>query len=272
MDRTKVLVVDDEPHARAGMRKLLSTQSDIDIVGEAGDGAAAVAAVRRLQPNLVLLDVQMPEMDGISVAEEIMAPGMPAIVFVTAYDQFAVRAFDVNALDYLVKPFTDERFFQAIARAQAQIGNRQYQDLGRKVLGLLDDVAKGRGTGTSAEREPAHADCITRFLVKRNDRSVVVECSDVDWIEAASYCARIHAGARSYVIRESLNSLERRLDPAKFARAHRSAIVNLARVHELGESANGQLEVVLKNGTEIPLSRSRARAFAAHVRTLKSAD
>jgi two-component system LytT family response regulator len=209
-------------------------------------------------------------MDGIAVVEEIMALVMPAIVFVTAYDEFAVRAFDVKALDYLVKPFTDARFFQAIERAQSAIYSRQHADLGRKVLGLLDEVGRSRGDETTAVNSPASADYISRFLVKRNDRSIVVECSDIDWIEAASYCARIHSGARSWVIRESLNSLEKRLDPAAFARAHRSAIVNIARVLELGAADDGQLEVVLRNATRVRLSRGRAHAFEARVAHFKS--
>jgi two-component system LytT family response regulator len=246
----RVVVVDDEPLARTGMRDLLARDPELEVVAQCADGREAVRAIGALRPDLVLLDVQMPEMDGFEVLREIGAERMPLVVFVTAYDRFALRAFDVAAVDYLLKPFDDERFLRAIQRAKHAVRNAEVGELGRRLAGLLE-----RGGAEPPPSPPAAY--ASRLMVKNTGRTVFVRVEEVDWIEADDYYAKLHVGERTHLLRESMASLESRLDPLRFFRVHRSAIVNLDRVREVQFLFRGEHVVILHDGTRLKLTRSR---------------
>ncbi|HKW48551.1 MAG TPA: LytTR family DNA-binding domain-containing protein, partial [Gemmatimonadaceae bacterium] len=249
MSEVKVLLVDDEPLARSSVRRLLEPHAEIAIVAECEDGWDAVEVLRHASVDLVFLDVQMPELDGFGVVREIGPARMPTTVFVTAFDEFAVRAFDVQALDYLVKPFTDERFETTLARAKQHLQQKGMIELGARLAGLLEQTGRG-----SVQRSEPYA---KRLLVTTGNRSLVVHTATIDWIRADDYYAALHVGSRAYLLRETMAALESRLDPGVFLRVHRSVIVNLDRVQLLERAADGQLTVVLADGTKLPVSRSR---------------
>jgi two-component system LytT family response regulator len=267
----RVLVVDDEPAARRGVRNVLDGWSTGVVVEECRNGGEAVRAIPAFDPHVVLLDVQMPGLDGFDVIREVGPERMPAVVFVTAYDEHALRAFDVAAVDYVVKPFTDERLRQAMDRALKRRSERRAAEVQRQLLALLegagDRVAGERSpmaeakTSTRASDTPA-PDYLTRLLVSMGTKSVVVPVSTVSWIRADDYYASVFAGGAAYVIRESLAELERRLDPREFMRVHRSAIVRLTVVRSLERPANGRHHLVLHDGTRVPVSRSRYTAVS----------
>jgi two-component system, LytTR family, response regulator len=246
----RVLVVDDEPLARHGVRALLERDPELCVVGEAADGREAVDAILSARPDLVFLDVQMPEMDGFSVLREVGAERMPAVVFVTAFDQFALRAFDVAAVDYLLKPFDDERFALAVDRAKRMSRGGDADELGRRLVGLLEARAVAEG-GSSA---PAYA---SRLMVKSASRTIFLRVEEIDWIEADDYYAKLHVGPKSHLLRETMASLEQRLDPERFFRVHRSAIVNLDRIKEMQPLFRGEHVLILQDGTRLKLSRGR---------------
>jgi two-component system LytT family response regulator len=223
----RTLIVDDEPLARANIATLLGGDPEISVVGECGSGTQAIAAVRKSKPSLLFLDVQMPECDGFDVLERLGGDAPAAVVFVTAYDKYAIQAFEVEALDYLLKPFDDARFFRALARAKAHLHQR---------------AAKLPG--------------IQRLIVKSAGRVVFLQTEEIDWIEAADYYACLHVAGRTHLVRRSMSDLERDLDPKMFCRTHRSSIVNIARVRELRLDSNGEYEVALNDGTKLKVSRS----------------
>jgi two-component system LytT family response regulator len=239
---TRVLIVDDEPLARERLRTLLADEAGIEVVGEASDGRAAVDAIQTLSPDLVFLDVQLPGSTGFDVIESLGAGRMPFVIFVTAYDRYALRAFDVHALDYLLKPFDRDRFRQSIARVRQQLEHRTGGDLERRLIALVEDL------------KPAHAR-VDRFVVKSGGRVFFVRNDEIDWIEAAGNYVKLHVGADSHLFRETMNAVEARLDPDLFFRIHRSHIVNIERIRELQPWFNGEYVVFLKNGTRLTLSR-----------------
>lgn len=241
----RVVIVDDEPPARAVMRDLLARRRDIEICGEADDGASAIAAITALRPDLVLLDVQLPDRDGFAVLSKLPREVTPAVVFVTAYDDFAVRAFEVHALDYLVKPFTDARFAVALERA-----------LRRGPA----PVELARELGEPGIAPPGH------FLVRVGRRSLLIGFDEVDWIEADRYYATLHVGNTTHLVREPITALAARLEPRRFIRIHRSTIVNFGRVREVVRPNDARTELVLRDGTRLPVSRSRRRAVAELLR------
>jgi two-component system, LytTR family, response regulator len=265
--RIQVLVVDDEPLARSGVADLVRRDPELAVVRECGDGPAAVDAIRSLAPDIVLLDVQMPGMDGFEVLRTIGAERMPAVVFVTAYDRFALRAFDVNAVDYLLKPFEDERFGAAMERAKRAVRQDEVATLARRLAGLLDMTgAKGPGDASHAPRSETPAGgspMLSRIVVKSSGTVLFVRVEDIDWIEAADYYARLHVGPRSHLVRETMAALEQKLDPGRFFRVHRSAIVNLDRVKQLQPYFRGQHVVVLTDGTRLKLNRARRERLEA---------
>ena len=236
----RVLVVDDEPPARRKLMNFLREEGDVEIVGEAGSGAKAAALIEELEPDVVFLDVQMPGMTGFEVLET-LGGRVPLIVFVTAYDQYAVKAFEVHALDYLLKPFDRDRLQTCLSRVRDQIGRSAGADLQARMQKLIAE-ATGR----------AYA---TRLMVKHHGRVVFLQIRDVDWIKALANYVELHVGAQTYMIRETLNSLESRLDPDSFARVHRSVIVNLDRIKERQPWSHNDYLVILKDGTEIRMSR-----------------
>jgi two-component system LytT family response regulator len=266
----RVLIVDDEPHARAGLRKLLAEEESIVIVGEAGDGRSAVEAIHRTRPDLLLLDIQMPEMNGFEVLEAVGPHAVPAVIFVTAYDQFALRAFEIQALDYVLKPFEDERFARVLGRARQHLARQRDGDLARRLASLLE-AYEARAAGGSPEPNPSHAapaashagdgdtfgPYLARIIVRGGGRVFFQPVDEIDWIEAADYYAKLHVGGKVHLIRDPLANLEQRLDPARFVRVHRSAIVNVERVVEIRLDWQNRHVVVLRDGQRLPLSRRR---------------
>jgi two-component system, LytTR family, response regulator len=253
----RVVVVDDEPLARTGMRDLLARDPEVEVVAQCADGQQAVEAISALRPDLVLLDVQMPEMDGFEVLRRLEPQRMPFVVFVTAFDRFALKAFDVAAVDYLLKPFDDERFVLAMERAKHAVRNAEVGDLGRRLMGLI-----GRGTEPDSQRTTPGG-YATRLMVKSTGRTVFVRAEEVDWIEADDYYAKLHVGERTHLLRESLGSLESRLDPVRFFRLRRSAIVNLDRVREVQFLFRGEHVVILHDGTRLKVTRGRLEKLEA---------
>ncbi len=254
-DKIRVLVVDDEPLARSGLTALCERDEDLAVVGECADGREAVDAIRRLQPDLLLLDIQMPELDGFEVLRAIGPEQMPQVVFVTAFDEFAVRAFEVHALDYLLKPFDDERFFVAIERAKRALWEPALGELSRRLIGLLEAVSDGSPVAAAAHR--AESQYLTRIAVKDLGRVYFIRADEIIWIQAANYYAKLHVGGRVHLLRESMSSLESRLDPFRFVRVSRSAIVNLDRVREVQPFSRGSQLIILDDGARVKLSRSR---------------
>jgi two-component system LytT family response regulator len=243
VSRTRVLIVDDEPLARERLRTLLQEEPGFEVVGEAADGTTGAESILALQPDLVFLDVQMPGADGFDVIDAVGADKMPFVVFVTAYDRYALRAFDVHALDYLLKPFDRERFKQALARARQQLDRHNGNgDIERRLAAIVSDLKPAR----------ARTD---RFVVKSGGRIFFVRTGEIDWIEAAGNYVKLHVGNDSHLIRETMNAVEAKLSPDLFVRIHRCHIVNIEQVRELQPWFNGEYVVFLKNGTRLTLSR-----------------
>ena len=241
-----VLIVDDEPVARRGLRRLVSARPDLTVVGEARNGREAVAAIRSLGPAVVLLDLQMPGLDGIGVVRTVGAEAMPPVVFVTAYDDGAVRAFDVSAVDYVVKPFTDARLYQAIDRALARRTEQRAADAYRALLARPPQANR--------------SEYLTRVLASAGRRTAVVPIAEVVWLAADDYCVQLVTASGRYVVRERLTAFEEKLDPAEFIRVHRSAIVRLDAIRALDRAPDGRVAVILGDGTRVPVGRARQRA------------
>jgi two-component system, LytTR family, response regulator len=251
------MIVDDEPLARRGIRARLEHVADVEIVSECSSGREAVQAIRTLEPDVVFLDVQMPGLDGFGVVRAIGVKEMPVVVFVTAYDQHAVRAFDVHALDYLLKPIDDDRFEQAVARARARLAEARAGLLARKLAALVSEMSDA---SASTPATPASTESTStrdgRILVKDRGRVLIVDEQDIDWVEADGDYVRLHVQGRSHLLRETMAAMEARLDPAHFARVHRSAIVNLQRIRELRPLPNREYVLVLRDGARLRASRS----------------
>ena len=264
----RALIVDDEPLARRGIRQLLEPCEDVAIVGECRNGREALAALETLAPDLVFLDVQMPELDGFEVVRARGAARMPHVVFVTAYDEFAVRAFETHALDYLVKPLNQARFTAALERVRERMRYTEALELTRRIGDLLashDRRGDARDMADGALRVTALAPA-RRLVVPTASGDLVLDVEEIDWIQAEDYYAAVHARGRRHLIRESLTSLEQRLDPNQFVRVHRSAIVRLDRVREMRSPAAGESVLVLRDGTRVPVSRRRREQVAELIR------
>ena len=226
----KVVIVDDEPLARQVVRMLVESDRELTIAGECS-GVDAAEVIARERPDILFLDIQMPEVDGFEVIERVGADTVPAVVFVTAHDDYALRAFEVHALDYLLKPFDDRRFFTALSRAKERV------------------------------RAKTPSTFVRRFLVRTREKVLFLKSDDLEWIEAADYYVSLHTGGKSYLLRQTMAEIERQLDPAKFVRVHRSAIVNLERVREMHPLFRGDSVLVLTDGTQLRLSRARREEF-----------
>lgn len=240
----RTLIVDDEPLARRRLRRLLAAHADIEVVGECGDGARAVADITRLRPDLALLDVQMPGLDGFEVVARVGADHMPLVVFVTAHEEHALRAFEVAAVDYLLKPFDADRLGEALQRVRDRRapGSRSKEDLVRRLAVLLEH----------ARSQDAYPD---RIAVKADGRVLLLAVGEIEWIEAAGKYVHLHTPARSFLLRESISELQKRLDPGRFARIHRSTIVQLGAVVEIEPTFHGECTVLLRSGRSVTLSR-----------------
>jgi two-component system LytT family response regulator len=241
----------------------LERDPEIEIVAECANGYEAIDAIHSYAPDLLFLDVQMPEMDGFEVLAQVQPDRMPVVVFVTAYDQHALRAFEVHALDYLLKSYSDDRFEAALRRAKEQIRQKKVSEISQRLVALLDSQKR------EARKHPNGESFLTRLAVKTGGRVFFLKANEIDWIEAADYYVYLHAGAKSHLLRETMNRLEKQLDPAQFQRLHRSTIVNLDRIKELQPNAHGDYTVILKDGTQLKLSRSyRPKLEAALGRSL----
>ena len=240
MTAMRTVIVDDEAPARRRIRRLLAAEPGLAVVGECGDGESALALIARERPDLVFLDVQMPERDGFEVVKAIPAADLPAILFVTAHDRYALRAFDVHAVDFLLKPFSADRFRTAVARARERIARR------------LADPGLASLAGALRE-QPAY---LTRLPVRTGGRTVFVDLAAVDWMDAADNYVRLHVKQREYLVRDTLASLEAQIDPGRFVRVHRSAIVQIDRVAEIRPQSHGDAVLRLDEGTRVPVSRT----------------
>jgi len=239
------------------MLHLLRREPDIGECRVCDGGEEAPAEVAAFAPHLVFLDVQMPEVDGFEVVRRVGPERMPPLVFVTAHDEFALRAFDVNAVDYLLKPVSDERFAVAMRRARARMAGEVAAALSHQLSGLLRHVGDRRGAQAEAPRA-VHS---SRIVIREGTRTVVIEVDDIEYVEAEDYCIAILAGGRSHLVRETLASFAAQLDPRRFVRVHRSAVVNIDHAVMVRALPSGRIELELKSGKTLPVSRSRARAL-----------
>lgn len=244
----RVLIVDDEPLARAHLRQLLAESSGVEVIGECGDGRDAVRRIREESPDLVLLDVQIPELDGFGVVREVGVERMPMVIFVTAYDEYALQAFDVFALAYLLKPVSRERFAGALARARALVQGRGGDETASRLAALLERMSGSR----------QHGD---RLSLKVDGRVLFVGVDEIDWIEAADNHVRLHMGQRSHQVRGTLTSFEQRLPPGKFLRIHRSTMVHVRRIMEVQPWFGGDYVFILTGGTRLTSGRSYRQAI-----------
>jgi two-component system LytT family response regulator len=242
-DHVRVLVVDDEAPARQRVLDLLHQDSQVGTILQAENGTVAVDIIKGERPDIVFLDVQMPELDGFGVIDAVGPERMPLTVFVTAYDEHAIRAFEADALDYLLKPFSDERFETTMARIKSRLDERGVREFGLHVLEMLS-------------REPAREQWLDRLVVKAAGRTHFIPVADIDWIESAGVYLTLHVGTKEWLYRAGLGELARKLDPMRFVRVHRSAVVNIASVSHLEPISHGEFELVLKNGSRLRMSRT----------------
>ncbi len=247
-NKIRVLVVDDEPLARRGIRQLLDTEKDFVIAGEAVNGREAVSAIQKLAPDLVFLDIQMPLLDGLAVVEKIGAENLPEIVFVTAYDEHAIRAFEVNALDYLLKPIDAERFQKTLKRVRERIKNEKAKEIDRKFSTLLRVLESAGANGD----EP---DYLERVAVKEAGHFTFVDVGEIVWISSEGNYVQLHTKSRTHLVRETMDGIERKLNPQKFLRLRRSTIVCIEHIKELHPLVNGEYVIVLKDDTKLSSSR-----------------
>jgi two-component system LytT family response regulator len=245
-DKIRALIVDDEPIARRGIRTNLKTEPDVEIIGECSNGREAVAAIEKQKPDLIFLDVQMPLLDGFGVVETLGAENLPAVVFVTAFDEHAIRAFEINALDYLLKPVDPERFQKTLERARGQIKNSKARGFNEKISALLENLE------TAAPKSSAY---LERIVIKDAGRITFVDADEIIWISSEGNYVKIHASGKSYLLRETMDAMERKLDPQKFLRLRRSTIVRIEKIKELYPLFNGEFQVILKDGTKLSSSR-----------------
>lgn len=243
MEKIRVIIVDDEPLAREGLRMRLAREPDIEIIGECTNGREAISAIGRDHPDLVFLDVQMPRIGGFDVIKAVGAAHMPNVIFVTAYDEHAFRAFEVHALDYLLKPVDGDRFKEAIERARRQIRASNIDAINDRLRGLIADLGEEKRY-------------LERIAVKSNGRVLLLAVDEIDCIEAADNYVKLNAGREAHLLHATMNSLESRLDPQRFLRIHRSTIVNITRIRELYPMFHGEYRVILRNGTELTSGRS----------------
>lgn len=266
----RVLVTDDEPIARRRIRRFLRAENNVDVIGECANGREAIDMIRQTNPDLVFLDVQMPDVDGFGVVSELGPEQMPAVIFVTAYDEYALKAFEVNATDYLLKPFDAERFRTAFQRARDHIDRVHTAEAGKRLKSLLEQVLSGDENGDLAGALPSQGggakhQYIDRLMVKSDGRVFFVKVTDVDYFEASGNYVRVHVGKTSHLIRETMAAMEASLNPQLFARIHRAVIVNLDRIKELQPWFAGDYVVILRDGRQLKLSRTYREALQSRM-------
>jgi two-component system, LytTR family, response regulator len=249
--RIRTIIVDDEPTARRGVRLLLERDHSVDIVGEASTGIEAAELIAREKPDLAFLDVQMPGSDGFEALSKVGPAAAPAVIFVTAYDEHALRAFEVHAVDYLLKPYDDVRFAAALQRAKEEVRRRQTDGVNARLAQLLDYLQQNGGNAAAqAAEKPGD-----RILLKSSGEIFFLKAEEIDWIEAEGDYMKFHVSGRAHLMRETMARLEARLDPKRFIRIHRSTIVNIDRLRKLSPSFAGEYAVILHDGTKLKLSR-----------------
>lgn len=252
MEAIRALIVDDEEPARLRIRSLVEKEPDVQVVGESTSAEEALRDLGDLRPDLLFLDIQMRDASGFSVLERTDLAELPVVIFVTAYDQYALRAFEANALDYLLKPFSDERFRMALDRARARLREHHISESTDKLLSLLNQMRNAEEAGYAAPQAAAHQ---SRLVLKSGSHLIFVDADDVDLIEAEGVYVKLHVGKKVHLLRESLSNVEQRLDPTKFIRIHRSTIVNSDRVREIVPHFNGGHVVILNDGRQLKMSR-----------------
>lgn len=257
LTRIRTVIVDDEPAARRGLRLLLDNDPAIEIVGEASGGAEAAELIARERPDLAFLDVQMPGCDGFHALAKVGVAAAPAVIFVTAYDEYALRAFEVNAVDYLLKPFDDLRFGAALQRGKEEVRRRQSDSVNNRLNQLLDYLQ------SSPVPAPVEETASDRILIKSSGEIFFLKAEEIDWIEAEGDYMKFHVAGRAHLMRETMARLEARLDPKRFIRIHRSTIVNIDRLRKLSPSFAGEYAVILHDGTKLKLSRGYHERIAA---------
>jgi two-component system LytT family response regulator len=238
----RTLIVDDESLARERIREMLEADPEIEAVGDCANGKEAIEAIATLKPDLIFLDVEMPGIDGFEVLESLDPGRLPVVIFVTAYDQYAVRAFEIYALDYLLKPFDRERFEKSVTRAKEQL-LKTNDTMSERILSALEQI----------KTRPVH---LERLVIKMNGHVFFIKAEEIDWLEAEGNYVRVHAGKESYLLRDTITALEAQLDPKQFLRVHRSAIVNIDRIQELQPWFHGEYRIIMREGVQLTLSRS----------------
>jgi two-component system, LytTR family, response regulator len=257
MEKIRTLIVDDEVLAREGLRLLMKDDPQIEIIGECVNGYETIRALQLEMPDLLFLDVQMPGMNGFETLAQSQVGRLPTVIFVTAYDDYALQAFEAQALDYLLKPFSDERFYMALKRAKEQVEQKQVKEQNQKLQTLLQKYEDDEQARALTKGQRQTSGFIERLMLKAGARIFFIQTAEIDWIEAADYYALLHVGDKSHLLRETLTELEAKLDPQKFVRIHRSTVVNIERVKELYAQGSGDYAVVLHDGTTLRLSRRR---------------
>ncbi len=245
----RTLITDDEPLARDRIKRFLREEHDIEVIGECGNGEEAIEFINEKHPDLVFLDIQMPEKTGLEVVRSLLPGNLPTIIFVTAYDHYAIQAFEVHAIDYLLKPFNRERMQKAVSRARESIA-------AKKPAGTIDEKLAALIAGLRPERK-----YLERLMVKSSGRVLFLKTDEIDWIEASGNYLKLHIGRESHMLRETMSGIESKLDPEKFLRIHRSALVNIERIKELHPMFSGDYSVILSNGKELTLSRNYRDRF-----------
>ena len=257
MEKIKILIADDELLARRRISKLLQGRADVEIVGECKNGLETVSMIQEQRPGLIFLDVQMPDLDGFGVLKQLPAVQLPLIIFVTAFDQYALQAFEFHAMDYLLKPFDDDRFETALSRAITQIRRQNLAEFNERLIGFMENFdGSNSQTETPPQQTSSEHQYLERLAVKSSGRIYFLKTEEIDWIEAAGVYVNLHAGRESHLIRESMSKIESQLSPGQFLRIHRSTIVNIDKIKEMHSYFHGEYIVIMKDGTELKLSRS----------------
>lgn len=259
MTAIRTVVVEDEPISRDRLVSLLAEEPGIEVVGTCADGRTAAETIDRAEPDLVLLDIQLPELDGMTLARSLSGSRRPAVVFITAHDHYALPAFEIHALDYLLKPFSEARFRESVAHVRQHLQHQRATALGQQILEMMPEVGHAGLPAVPVPRAPQ------RIAVKGGGRVYFVKTADIDWCEAAGNYACLHAGGRTHLIRETMSRLEATLDPQQFARIHRSVIVNVDRVEEVRTTLNGDHLVWLHDGTRLTMSRGYREVLQARL-------
>lgn len=274
MHKIRTLVVDDEPLAREGIVAMLADDPEVEVIGTCADGQSALSAIRAQRPELVFLDIQMPKRDGFEVLADLKRTERPVVVFVTAYDKYAIRAFELSAIDYLLKPFRDARFAAALTKAKKEVRQARTSDLGQKVdqlLGYMQDMTRSSSKVSAPAPAPAPENNTDRVVLKTGSDIHFVRAADIIWVESQADFIRVHTTGAAQLVRETLQSLEDRLDPARFLRIHRSSLVNLEHVRKVTPALYGDYTVLMSDDTKLRLSRKNRSKLKQLIARLSSA-